>query len=106
MPSAVEIPSMQSTLILKQVDVKPRLLESRVVEDGNFMKLSDGFRHIFANEKEDKKLILPIAGYGGHRRGDRSQNFFGKPFREISIQSKRLQRQLEMGASPDNAVEL
>ena len=106
LPSGVEIPSMQSTLILKQVDVKPRLLESRVVEDGNFMKLSDGFRHIFANEKEDKKLILPIAGYGGHRRGDRSQNFFGKPFREISIQSKRLQRQLEMGASPDNAVEL
>jgi hypothetical protein len=79
-----------STMILKQVDVKPRLLESRVTEDGNFMKLSDGFRRVFANEKEDKKLVLPIAGYGGHRRGDRSQNFFGRPFREISIQSKRL----------------
>lgn len=98
--------SVASAMALKAVDVKPRLLESRVTEDGNFMKLSDGFRRVFANEKQDKKIVLPIAGYGGHRRGDRSQNFFGKPFREISIQSKRLQRQLEMGNSPDRAVEL
>ena len=99
-PSATDINGVASTMALKQVDVKPRLLESRVVEDGNFLRMSDGFRRVFANEKEDKKIILPIAGYGGHRRGDRSQNFFGKPFREISIQSKRLQRQLEIGTSP------
>lgn len=93
-------------MVLKAVDVKPRLLESRVTEDNNFMKLSDGFRHIFAKEKDDKKIILPIAGYGGHRRGDRCQNFFGKPFRQISIESKRLQRQLEMGTSPAGGPEL
>ncbi len=91
-------------MILKQVDVKPRLLESGVTEDKNFMKLSDGFRRIFSNEKEDKKIILPIAGYGGHRRGDRCQNFFGKPFRQISIESKRLQRQLQMGTSPSEQL--
>ena len=104
--STADIASPASTLVLKDVDVKPRLLESRVTEDGNFMKLSDGFRRVFANEKEDKKIILPIAGYGGHRRGDRSQNFFGRPFREISIQSKRLQRQLEMSTSPSGNPEL
>jgi len=72
LPSGSEIHGVASSMVLRQVDVKPRLLESRVTEDGNFMKLSDGFRHIFAKEKEDKKMILPIAGYGGHRRGDRS----------------------------------
>ena len=36
------------------------------------------------------KFVIPIAGYGGHRRGDRSQNFFGKAFRETSLQAKKL----------------
>ena len=81
-----------SSAMFSNIEVKPRLLESRVVEDKNFMKLSDGFKRLFSNEREDKRIVLPIAGYGGHRRGDRSQNFFGRPFREISIQSKRLQR--------------
>ena len=86
--------------MFSQIDVKPRLLESRVIEDEKFLHLSDGFKRVFSNEREDKNIILPIAGYGGHRRGDRSQNFFGRPFRDISIQSKRLQRQLQMGNSP------
>lgn len=79
-----------SSTIFNNIDVKPRLLESKVVEDKNFLVLSDGFKRLFSNEREDKNIILPIAGYGGHRRGDRSQNFFGRPFRDISIQSKRL----------------
>lgn len=78
--------------MFSQIDVKPRLLESRVIEDEKFLYLSDGFKRVFSNEREDKNIVLPIAGYGGHRRGDRSQNFFGRPFRDISIQSKRLQR--------------
>ena len=64
------------------------------------MRITDGFRRIFSNDREDQRLVLPISGYGGHRRGDRSQNFFGKPFREIGIQSKRLQRQLMESTSP------
>lgn len=39
-------------------------------------------------------MIIPIAGYAGHRRGDRSQNFFGKPFRETSFQARKLQREM------------
>ena len=40
--------------------------------------------------------MVPIAGFGGHRRGDKSQNFFGKSFRENSLQSKKLQRDLKL----------
>ena len=90
-----------STIInFKQIEVKPRLLETKITEDENFMRLTDGFKRVFSNDREDQRLVIPISGYGGHRRGDRSQNFFGKPFREIAIQSKRLQRQLQQSTSP------
>ena len=36
----------------KQIEIKPRLLETKITEDVNFMKLSDGFRRLFQeNEK-------------------------------------------------------
>ena len=57
------------------------------------LDLSDGFKKILPIQPKDRKMVIPIAGYGGHRRGDRSQNFFGKPFRDTSIQSKKLQRE-------------
>ena len=72
--------------------VKPRILESRVSEKPDFYNLSDGFKRIFADDKKDMKIIVPVVGYGGHRRGDRSQNYFGKSFRETTIQSKCLER--------------
>ena len=75
-------------------DIKPKLLEMKVAENENFFKLSDGFKKIFANDKKDQKLVVPVVGYGGHRRGDRSQNYFGKSFRDVTIQAKRLQRAL------------
>lgn len=68
-----------------EAEIKPCVLENRVSRHEDFMKLSDGFRRVFSNDKTDKKIVLPIAGYGGHRRGDRSQNFFGKSFRESSL---------------------
>ena len=67
------------------MEVKPRVLESRISQNKDFFDLSDGFKRIFSNDKKDKKMVIPIAGYGGHRRGDRSQNFFGKSFRESSL---------------------
>lgn len=36
-------------------------------------------------------IRVPIAGYTGHRMGYRSQNFYGKNYRDCSIQSKILQ---------------
>ena len=67
---------------MHEFDVKPKLLESKISERQDFFGLSDGFKKIFAKDKPDEKIIIPIAGYGGHRRGERSQNFFGKGFRE------------------------
>ena len=36
-------------------------------------------------------LRVPIAGYTGHRMGYKSQNFYGKSYRDCSIQSKIVQ---------------
>ena len=36
-------------------------------------------------------IKVPIAGYTGHRMGYRAQNFYGKTYRDCSIQSKVLQ---------------
>ena len=36
-------------------------------------------------------IRVPIAGYTGHRMGYRSQNFYGKSYRDCSIQSKIVQ---------------
>lgn len=54
------------------MNIKPRLIESKVSEKTDFYNLSDGFKRVFADDKKDKKLIIPVVGYGGHRRGDRS----------------------------------
>jgi hypothetical protein len=73
--------------------VKPSLLERKAVDQSSFMNLSTGFQKVFGSDDRDKKkLVLPIAGYGGHRRGDKCQNFFGKTFREHALQSKQLER--------------
>ena len=61
-----------STINFKQIEIKPRLLETKITEDENFLKVSDGFKRLFSNDREDQRLVLPISGYGGHRRGDRS----------------------------------
>ena len=79
---------MGSTFV--DFDVKPKILESKIATNQDFFNLSDGFRKIFAKDREDVKMVIPISGYGGHRRGDKSQNFFGKSFRESSLQSKKL----------------
>lgn len=63
-------------------------------QHNDFVNLSNGFKKIFANDRADRNIVIPISGYGGHRRGDRSQNFFGKSYRETSFQSKNLERSL------------
>lgn len=68
------------------------MLESKVVRNSDFFTLSEGFKSVFANDGDDQKMVVPVVGYGGHRRGERSQNFFGKSFRETTIKSKCLER--------------
>lgn len=73
-------------------ELKPKLLESKVVNKREFFNLSNGFQKAFANDTEDKKIFIPIAGYSGHQRGDKAQNYYGRTFRDTAIQSKRLER--------------
>lgn len=73
--------------------VKPKLIESKVSSSESFFRLTDGFQRVFSNDRQDRSMVVPVVGYGGHRRGDRSQNFFGKSFRDTTIQSKYLERE-------------
>jgi hypothetical protein len=71
-------------------------METKLSDSHEFLNLSNGFKKVFLSPDavDQKKLRFPIAGYAGHRRGERSQNFFGKGFREATFLSKRLQRDL------------
>jgi len=73
--------------------IKPKVLESKVSSQEKFFNLSGGFQQVFSNDAKDQKMVVPVVGYGGHRRGESSQNFFGKSFKETAIQSKFLERQ-------------
>lgn len=37
---------------------------------------------------DNTEMRIPVVGYTGHRMGYRSQNFYGKNFKDCSIQSK------------------
>jgi len=82
-------------LDIRGTTIKPKLLEGNVLSEKKFFNMSDGFQQIFANDKQDKELIIPITGYKGHKRGDKSQNFFGRSFRDCAIQSRKLERRLK-----------
>ena len=78
---------------------KPLVLERKLGVQTDLMNISNEvLSKIDHEDKRDQKMVIPIAGYSGHRRGDKSQNFFGKSFREVSLQSKKLQRELSREA--------
>lgn len=76
-----------------KMTVKPKLLEGKVGAKDKFFSMTDGFKKVFACDAKDQKMVIPVVGYSGHRRGDRSQNLFGKNFRETTIQSKFIERE-------------
>jgi hypothetical protein len=41
---------------------------------------------------DKSEMRIPVVGYTGHRTGYRSQNFYGKNFKDCSIQSKVIQK--------------
>ena len=78
----------------KDLYIKPMLIEKKLAENIDFMKLSDGFKRVFADDKVDEySLVLPIVGYTGHKVGVRGENIFGKSYRMGSMQSKQLERE-------------
>jgi len=52
--------------------IKPCLFEKKILKSQDFYWLSDGFKKVFAKDPKDLELKVPIAGFGGHIRGDRS----------------------------------
>jgi len=74
--------------------IKPRLVERKIATNRKFLNMSTGFQKVFTKDKSDQQIIIPIAGYAGHRVGYHSKNIYGKPFRKCSIESKRIQRLL------------
>lgn len=65
-----------------------------------FAKMTNGFQIAMDSTKhrqeaglpDNTEVRIPIVGYQGHRMGYKSQNFYGKTFRDCSIQSKMVQR--------------
>jgi hypothetical protein len=45
-------------------------MEKKVVDKPEFDHISDKFKSVFGNDEKDRrKLVIPVSGYGGHRRG-------------------------------------
>ena len=51
-------------------NVKPVMFEKKTANAKDFFGLSDGFKGLFSQDKKDHNMRVPIAGYGGHTRGD------------------------------------
>jgi len=50
-------------------------------------ELCESFRKLLKLDKEEVKNLDYIVGYKGFRQGVRSGNYYGKNFREISLNS-------------------
>jgi len=90
------LPSGPLTSKLALPLIKPRLLESGVVPE-SFARLGEGFKRVFIGNdaqklRVKKPVVIATSGYTGHRKGERSENLFGKCFREVSLNSKAIER--------------
>ena len=80
--------------------MRPRLKDRDVRTADEFQTMSAGFQIAMTSNKhrednkmpDNTKVQIPVVGYTGHRMGYKSQNFYGKNFRDCSIQSKMVHR--------------
>ena len=80
--------------------MRPRLKDRDVRANEEFQTMSAGFQIAMTSNKaredakmpDNTKVQIPVVGYTGHRMGHKSQNFYGKNYRDCSIQSKMVQR--------------
>jgi len=83
--------------------LRPRLTARDVRTDDRYNTLSTGYQIAMnsTNGREEAGLPnkgevkIPVVGYLGHRMAYKSQNFYGKNFRDCSIQSKMVQRMVQ-----------
>ena len=60
------------------MQVKPRLIESGLAAKPEFQNLPERFKELMSTDREDINMRLPIVGYCGHRKGEKSENMFAK----------------------------
>jgi len=80
--------------------MRPKLKDRDVRTADEFQTMSAGFQIAMTSNKhrednkmpDNTKVQIPVVGYTGHRMGYKSQNFYGKNFRDCSIQSKMVHR--------------
>lgn len=80
--------------------MRPRLKDRDVRTAEEYQTLSAGFQIAMTSNKhrednkmpDNTKVQIPVVGYTGHRMGYKSQNFYGKNYRDCAIQSKMVQR--------------
>lgn len=83
--------------------LRPRLQVRDVHSTEEFKSMSAGFQGAVTSTKareeaqlpDNTEVKIPIVGYGGHRMAYKSQNFYGKNFRDCSIQSKMVQKMMQ-----------
>jgi hypothetical protein len=83
--------------------LRPRLNVRDVQSNEQFKSMSAGFQGAVTSNQarelaqlpDNTKVKIPIVGYGGHRMAYKSQNFYGKNFRDCSIQSKMVQKMMQ-----------
>ena len=68
-----------------QVQMKPKLLESGLAAKPEFQNLPEKFKELMSSDKRDQGMRLPIVGYCGHRKGEKSENMFAKNYRETTF---------------------
>ena len=76
--------------------LRPKLNTKDISENQDFSKLSDNQKTALNSTKyrenlglpDRSNMTIPVVGYTGHRMGYRSQNFYGKNFKDCAIQSK------------------
>jgi hypothetical protein len=76
--------------------LRPKLNTKDITEHEEYEKLSQNQKSALNSTKyremlglpDKSEMKVPVVGYTGHRMGYRSQNFYGKNFKDCSIQSK------------------
>ena len=73
--------------------------------------VSEGFQRTIADSNsrlssynDPEKKVIPVVGYTGHRMGNRAQGFFGKNFRDCSIQSRNIQKAFQASSVNNNGA--
>ena len=72
-----------------QVQLKPKLLESGLANKKEFQDLPVTFKQLIADDPADQAMRLPIVGYCGHRKGEKSENMFAKNYRETTLMATK-----------------